>query len=278
MYILTTIILSLSLFNIIIASRRTPIIVANWKMNTNLDTSMHIANYLLNNKNSINNDMDVVILPPLPFITNIKNVLDNTNIEIGSQNVYHQSVGPYTGKISVFMLNSIGCKYVLVGHSERRLLCGETDEDINMILKIIHKSNMIPILCIGDTENERDLKIQNEIITIQLTKNLHGLSREEIQKTIIAYEPIWSIGTGISMDPTMAQNMHFYIRNWISSRYGYSVGNNIRLLYGGSVKSTNSKELFKCEDIDGFLIGTSSLYPDEFMDIINSSVKLNKVN
>ena len=257
------------LFNCVISYRKLPIIIANWKMNTNLDTSINLASYLLKNKNRINN-VDVVILPPLPFITNVKNILNDTSIFLGSQNVYHQTNGAYTGKISVFMLDSIGCKYVLVGHSERRLLCSESDEDINMVMRIVHKTNMVPILCIGETKNEYDLDIQNEIITIQLTKNLNGLSNEEIQNTIIAYEPIWSIGTGIPMDYEKVQKMHSFIRDWITQKYGCKVGDNIRILYGGSVRSNNIKELFKCEDVDGFLVGTSSLYPDEFMDIIDS--------
>ena len=149
-------------------SYRTPLVVGNWKMNTNLETSLSLSNYLLYNKKLQFQDIEVAILPPIPFIMKVKKLLKNSNIKVGAQNVFHQLQGPYTGKISALMLNSIGCDYVLVGHSERRFICKETDDDINMNLKSIYKTNIKPILCIGETKLENELDIQREIIKIQL--------------------------------------------------------------------------------------------------------------
>ena len=250
-------------------SYRTPLVVGNWKMNTNLDTSLSLASYLLNNKKLQFKDIEVAILPPIPFFVNVKKLLKNSNIKVGAQNVFHQLQGPYTGKISALMLNSIGCDYVLVGHSERRFICKETDDDINMILKSIYKTNIKPILCIGETKLENELNIQRETIKIQLTKNLNGLTAKQVQQMIIAYEPIWAIGTGLSASSQNAESMHLVIRNLIRKNYGSEIADNIRILYGGSVTPENAEELIKCADIDGFLVGSSSLNGDSFNKIID---------
>ncbi len=250
-------------------SYRTPLVVGNWKMNTNLDTSLSLANYLLYNKKLQFKDIEVAILPPIPFFVNVKKLLKNSNIKVGAQNVFHQLQGPYTGKISALMLNSIGCDYVLVGHSERRFICKETDDDINMILKSIYKTNIKPILCIGETKLENELNIQRETIKIQLTKNLNGLTAKQVQQMIIAYEPIWAIGTGLSASSQIAESMHLVIRNLIRKNYGSEIADNIRILYGGSVTPENAEELIKCADIDGFLVGSSSLNGDSFNKIID---------
>ncbi len=248
---------------------RIPLVIGNWKMNTNLETSIYLTNYLLNHKSSQYKDVEVVILPPLPFITNVKKALKNSNIKIGAQNVFHQLQGPYTGKISVLMLNSIGCDYVLVGHSERRFMCNENDNDINLILKSIYTTNIKPILCVGENKNEKELDIQREIIKIQLTKNLNGLSANQVEKMTIAYEPVWAIGTGLSASSEIAETMHLIIRNWIRKKYGDYIADNIRILYGGSVTPENAIDLIKCSNIDGFLVGTSSLNGNSFNDIID---------
>jgi triosephosphate isomerase len=250
-------------------SYRTPLVVGNWKMNTNLDTSLSLASYLLNNKKLQFKDIEVAILPPIPFFVNVKKLLKNSNIKVGAQNVFHQLQGPYKGKISALMLNSIGCDYVLVGHSERRFICKETDDDINMILKSIYKTNIKPILCIGETKLENELNIQRETIKIQLTKNLNGLTAKQVQQMIIAYEPIWAIGTGLSASSQIAESMHLVIRNLIRKNYGSEIADNIRILYGGSVTPENAEELIKCADIDGFLVGSSSLNGDSFNKIID---------
>lgn len=250
-------------------SYRTPLVVGNWKMNTNLDTALDLTNYLLNNKKIHYTDIEVAVLPPIPFFVNVKKILKKSNIKVGAQNVFHQLQGPYTGKISALMLNSVGCDYILVGHSERRFICKETDDDINLTLKSIFKTNISPILCVGETKLENELNIQRETIKIQLTKNLNGLSAEHVEKMIIAYEPIWAIGTGLSATSDIAESMHLVIRNWIRKKYGSIIADNIRILYGGSVTPENAEELIKCADIDGFLVGTSSLNGNSFSNIIN---------
>jgi triosephosphate isomerase len=183
--------------------------------------------------------------------------------------VFHQLQGPYTGKISALMLNSIGCDYILVGHSERRFICKETDDDINQTLKSIYNTNISPILCVGESKLEKELNIQRETVKIQLTKNLNGLTAEQVKKMIIAYEPIWAIGSGLSATSDIAESMHLVIRNWIRKKYGSEIADTIRILYGGSVNPENADELIKCADIDGFLVGTSSLNGNSFSSIIN---------
>lgn len=250
-------------------SYRTPLVIGNWKMNTNIDTAIELTNYLLNNKEIQYNDIEVGVLPPIPFLINVKHVLKKSNIKVGAQNVFHQLQGPYTGKVSSLMLNSVGCDYILVGHFERRNICKETDTDINMILKSIFKTNITPILCVGETKLENELNIQREIIKIQLTKTLDGLNPEQVKKIIIAYEPIWAIGTGVSASADIAETMHLVIRNLIRKKYGSIIADNIRIIYGGSVTSNNAENLIKCANVDGFLIGTSSLDCNSFSDIIN---------
>jgi triosephosphate isomerase len=260
-------------FNLIYSSisYRTPLVIGNWKMNTNIDTAIELSNYLLNNKDIQYNDIEVGVLPPIPFLINIKHILKKSNIKVGAQSVFHQLQGPYTGKVSSLMLNSVGCDYILVGHSERRNICKETDSDINMILKSIYKTNITPILCIGETKLENELNIQREIIKIQLTKSLDGLNPDQVQKIIIAYEPIWAIGTGISATPEITESMHLIIRNLIKKKYGSIISDSIRIIYGGSVTSNNAENLIKCANIDGFLVGTSSLNYNSFSDIINTT-------
>lgn len=250
-------------------SYRTPLVVGNWKMNTNLDTALDLTNFLLNNKKIQYDDVEVALLPPIPFFVNVKKILKKSNIKVGAQNVFHQLQGPYTGKISALMLNSVGCDYILVGHSERRFICKETDDDINLTLKSVFKTNISPILCVGETKLENELNIQKEILKIQLTKNLNGLTAEQVEKMVIAYEPIWAIGTGLSATSDIAESMHLVIRNWIRKNYGSIIADNIRILYGGSVTPENANDLIKCADIDGFLVGTSSLNGDSFSNIIN---------
>lgn len=265
------IILMLSYFKNVISSMsyRTPLVVGNWKMNTNLDTALDLTNFLLNNKKIQYDDVEVALLPPIPFFVNVKKLLKKSNIKVGAQNVFHQLQGPYTGKISALMLNSIGCDYILVGHSERRFICKETDDDINLTLKSVLKTNISPILCVGETKLENELNIQREILKIQLTKNLNGLTAQQVEKMVIAYEPIWAIGTGLSATSDIAESMHLVIRNCIRKNYGSIIADNIRILYGGSVTPENANDLIKCADIDGFLVGTSSLNGDSFSNIIN---------
>lgn len=256
-------------------SYRTPIVIGNWKMNTNLDTALDLTNFILNNRQLQYNDVEVAVLPPIPFFVNVKNILKKSNIRVGAQNVFHQLQGPYTGKISALMLNSVGCDYILVGHSERKTICKETDDDINMILKSIYKTNITPILCVGENKLEYELDIQREIIRIQLTKNLNGLTSEQVENMIIAYEPIWAIGTGLSATPDNAETMHLIIRNFIRKKYGSIIADNIRIIYGGSVNPDNADDLIKCADIDGFLVGTSSLNGESFSNIIEVTRKGN---
>ena len=193
----------------------------------------------------------------------------NTNIKIGAQNMHWEEKGAYTGEVSGKMLKSIGVEYVIIGHSERRQYFAETDETVNKKIKAAFENELKPIVCVGETLEERESGKTEEIITAQTRLALDGLSKEQVENTIIAYEPIWAIGTGKTATSEDANNSIKAIRKEIEKIYGKDVSENVIIQYGGSVKSTNAKELFNTSDIDGALVGGASLKVEEFEKIVN---------
>ena len=193
----------------------------------------------------------------------------NTNIKIGAQNMHWEENGAYTGEVSGQMLKAIGVEYVIIGHSERRQYFAETDETVNKKLKSAFKYGLKPIVCVGETLEEREAGKAEEIITSQTEKALSGLTEEQVENTIIAYEPIWAIGTGKTATSEDANNAIKSIRNKISNIYGQMVAKRVIIQYGGSVKASNAKELFTMSDIDGGLVGGASLKTEEFAKIVN---------
>jgi len=198
----------------------------------------------------------------------------DTKIKIGAQNMHWEEVGAYTGEISGKMLKVINVEYVIIGHSERRLLFGENDETVNKKVKAALNYNLKPIICVGETLKHKENGIANEIITNQTKLALEGLSGKQVKNIVIAYEPIWAIGTGKTATSEDANNSIKQIRNQIKQLYGEEVSENVSILYGGSVKASNAKELFKMSDIDGALVGGASLSVSEFKNIINYENKL----
>jgi len=192
-----------------------------------------------------------------------------TNIKIGAQNMHFEEKGAYTGEVSGKMLKSIGVEYVIIGHSERREYFAETDETVNKKLKAAFEYGLKPIVCVGEKLEERENGLAESIVTNQVKLALDGLTKDQIKNTIIAYEPIWAIGTGKTATSEDANNMCRAIRNKVSEIYGSDVADEIIIQYGGSVKSSNAKELFETSDIDGGLVGGASLKPDEFAKIVN---------
>ena len=247
---------------------RRKIIAGNWKMNMLPNEAMDFINGLEPN---VKNEKCEIILC-VPYIDLFYTLLtaQNTNIKIGAQNMHWEQKGAYTGEIAPKMLKSINVNYVIIGHSERRQYFGETDETVNKKIKAAFENELTPILCVGETLKQRELGLAEEVITQQTELALEGLLKEQVKNVVIAYEPIWAIGTGKVATKEDANEAIKQIRNKISSIYGEEISQNISILYGGSVNAQNAKELFGASDIDGALVGGASLKVDEFETIIKS--------
>lgn len=246
---------------------RKKIIAGNWKMNY---TTLQSENFINEIKERINtNEIDVVICPNFVSLETVSNLIDGTNINLGAQNVCMEEKGAYTGETSADMLLSVNVKYCIVGHSERRTLFLETNEIANKKALRLLEKDINPIICVGETLEERESGKECEVVKRQIIECLKDISEEKVKNNvIIAYEPIWAIGTGKTATAMQAQNMCKYIRDVISELYNGNTANNIRIQYGGSVKPSNASEILNMEDIDGTLIGGASLTND-FVSIVN---------
>ncbi len=245
---------------------RKKIIAGNWKMNKTPSEAIELAKML---KAKVDTDKsDVVFCVPAIDIIPVGEAIKGTNIALGAENVYFEDKGAYTGEISAPMLKDAGVKYVIVGHSERRQYFGETDEDVNKKIKKILEYGMIPIMCCGETLEQREMNITIEHIRMQIKKGLYGLSAEDAAKVVIAYEPIWAIGTGKTATSQQAQEVCAEVRKVVGEVYGKDTAEKIRVQYGGSVNGKNAAELFAMADIDGGLVGGASLKED-FENIVN---------
>jgi triosephosphate isomerase len=246
---------------------RRPLIAGNWKMFKTgpeaVETADRLAKLL-----STPLDVDVMIAPPFTALALVSDMLKNTGISLGAQNLFWEEEGAYTGEISTSMLVSAGCSYVIVGHSERRQYFGETDDTVNKKIKAALKNDLIPVLCIGESETERDSKETFSVLDRQVRNGLMGFSADEMETLVIAYEPVWAIGTGKTATADQAQEVHLFLRGVLEKKFGNKLAKSIRILYGGSVKSDNIKELMTMPDIDGALIGGASLEPETFSKIV----------
>lgn len=246
---------------------RKKVIAGNWKMNMLPNETIsfieELAPLVKNTKN------EVILCVPYTDLFYALLTAQNTNIKIGAQNMHYEENGAYTGEISGKMLKSINVDYVIIGHSERRQYFNETDETVNKKIKSAFRDELKPIVCVGETLEQREAGKTEEIITKQTELALDGLTNEQVQNTIIAYEPIWAIGTGKTATKEDANNSIKSIRNKIAQIYGQNIADGVIIQYGGSVKSTNAKELFEMSDIDGGLVGGASLKAEEFSKIVN---------
>ena len=246
---------------------RKKVIAGNWKMNMLPNEAIdYIQEFAPLVENS---DAEVILCVPYTDLFYCLMNVQNTNIKIGAQNMHFEEKGAYTGEVSGKMLKSIGVEYVIIGHSERREYFAETDESVNKKIKIAFENELKPIVCVGEKLEQREQGIAEKIITEQTKLALEGLSKEQVKNTIIAYEPIWAIGTGKTATSEDANNSIKAIRNKIAEIYGADIAEEVIIQYGGSVKSSNAKELFTTSDIDGGLVGGASLKPDEFAKIVN---------
>lgn len=246
---------------------RKPIIAGNWKMHNTIREAKELVEALLPLIEK--RDREVIVCPSFVCLSEVSKLLKGSDIALGAQNMHYEDKGAYTGEVSPLFLKEIGVSYVILGHSERRHIFGEKDDLINNKVKSALKHGLNPILCVGETLEEREKDITFEIIKDQIYDGLAGLENENLAKLVIAYEPVWAIGTGKTATKEDANEVIGYIRKLLTEKFGDEVGSNTRILYGGSVKPDNIKELMMMEEIDGALVGGASLKAEDFSKIAN---------
>lgn len=249
---------------------RKQIVAGNWKMNTNIAEGIALALNLRELEPQFNDNVEVIVIPPFTHITEVMNALSDTNIKLGAQNCASEEKGAFTGEVSAEMISSLEVNYVTIGHSERRAYYNETNDILNKKVKLALKNDLTPIYCCGEMLAEREAKNHFNVVKTQISEGLFDLSKEDFSKIIIAYEPVWAIGTGVTASPEQAQEIHKFIRDIIAEKYGNEIAENISILYGGSVKPNNANEIFSKPDVDGGLIGGAALKAEDFMGIINA--------
>lgn len=246
---------------------RKPIIAGNWKMHKTCQEAEGLVNGLIRELKDVL-DVEIVLCPPFTALERVAKLAAGTGLILGAQNLYHEPKGAYTGEISPLMLSELGIKYVIIGHSERRQYFKETNEFINKKIRVALDYGLSPILCVGEKLEEREAKREKEVVHKELIEGLDWLTLEEMAGVVIAYEPIWAIGTGKTASPEDAQAMHQFIRKTISQMYNKDLAQGIRIQYGGSVRPDNIDELMAESDIDGALVGGASLEVDSFARIV----------
>ena len=246
--------------------------VGNWKMNMLISSSRKWVEELLNSSDCAGT-FDIVVAPPFTSLSVVRQYVEGSKIQLAGQNMASEAEGAQTGEISAFMLKDAGCDYVILGHSERRQYHRESDGLINKKIFLACESGLSVILCIGESMGERNEDKTNDVIERQLIDCLEGLSEEQLNSLLIAYEPIWAIGIGHTANPNQVQDVHAFIRSWCEKSFGKNVSISTRILYGGSVNSQSSSSLMAQPDVDGLLVGGASLRSKSFYDIIKSSFK-----
>lgn len=247
------------------------IVAGNWKMNNNVEESIELASQLaeLVGKEGLGN-VTAVVCPTSLSLHAVQQKLAETDVKVGGQNCYTKDSGAYTGEVSASMLKAAGADHVILGHSERREYFEEGDDLLADKVNAVLANGLTPIFCCGETLEQREAGIHFDFVKSQLTNSLFDLSEEQFSKVVIAYEPIWAIGTGVTASSAQAQEMHKLLRDHIATKYGQDTADSTSLLYGGSCKPDNAQELFACPDVDGGLIGGASLKARDFLDIIKS--------
>lgn len=249
---------------------RKNIVAGNWKMNTTLPQGVQLAKEVNEALAAFKPACDVIICVPFTHLASINNVIDTNRLGLGAENCADHASGAYTGEVSAEMVASTGASYVILGHSERRQYYGENGEILRAKVALALANNLTPIFCIGEVLEEREAGKQNEVVKAQLEEGLFNLAEDYFSKIIIAYEPVWAIGTGKTATADQAEEIHAYIRQVIAERYNKEMADNTSILYGGSCKPSNAAELFAKPDVDGGLIGGASLKCDDFMGIVKA--------
>jgi len=253
---------------------RTNIVAGNWKMNTDLQTAKELVTEIKGMvRDEVMGEVEIMIFPPYPFITNVAALLSDSTIKTGAQNISQYNNGAYTGEVSATMLTSLGLSVTLIGHSERREYFGDTHPILSEKVNRALENNIQVIFCCGETLAQRNSGSHFEVVKAQLIESLFHISAVQMEQIVIAYEPVWAIGTGVTASSDQAQEMHAFIRKCLTEQYGPAVADKVRILYGGSVKPENAVELFTCADIDGGLIGGAALSSRSFTDIVKAAVQ-----
>ena len=248
---------------------RKKIIAGNWKMNKTRDEALQFV-YAVSEKLPHIDEVDSVVCAPFPLLRTLCK-RQGDNLRVGAQNMHYADSGAYTGEISADMLTTLGVTYVIIGHSERRAMFNETDETVNLKVKKAFEKGLIPILCVGETLEQREKGQEKQVVKAQLEKNLEGLNKNDIEHLVIAYEPIWAIGTGRTASAAQAEEMCAYVREVVKDLYG-TAADKMRVQYGGSVKVDNIKEILSMPNIDGALVGGASLKADDFVKLVEAGV------
>ena len=251
---------------------RTPIIAGNWKMNKNSLEAIAIAEELKRELVDVIG-VDIVVCPPFTALQSVSEALTDININLGAQNIHWADSGAFTGEVGALMLKDFGVHYVIIGHSERRQYFGETNETVNKRIRAALKHDLTPIVCIGENLSEREAGQTFAVVGIQLEGSLAGLTPQEMEKIVLAYEPVWAIGTGKTATPQQAQEVHAFIRGVLLKMFGNKTAEAVRIQYGGSVTPENIASLITQPDIDGALVGGASLKAPSFAAIVKASVK-----
>lgn len=247
-------------------TQRTPLIAGNWKMHKTVAEAVETTRQLVELTADVT-AVEMMIAPPSTALAPMAELLKKSKISLGGQNLFWEKQGAYTGELSAAMLLSAGCSHVLIGHSERRQYFGETDETVNKRIKASLNAGLIPVLCIGETEAERDAGKTFSVLDKQVINGLEGLFSDDLGSLVVAYEPVWAIGTGKTASDDQAQEAHNYIRNLVERQFGKALASGIRILYGGSVKPSNVKALMAMPDVDGALVGGASLEAESFSQL-----------
>ncbi|MEW6701511.1 MAG: triose-phosphate isomerase [Bacteroidota bacterium] len=250
---------------------RKKVIAGNWKMNNDINGTVNLISEIKKELTGKDVNAEVIVCPPFTNLETAFALVKDSLIKLGAQNIFFEESGAFTGEVSPAMLKSVGCEFVIIGHSERRTIFREEDQVINKKIKTAIKHGLKPIFCIGETLEEREKGITFKIIETQVRNGLYGLNGSELPNLIIAYEPVWAIGTGKNATPQQAQEVHQFIRRLIAEMYSQSFANQLVIQYGGSVKPDNAKELLTQEDIDGALVGGACLKADSFVKIIEAA-------
>jgi triosephosphate isomerase (TIM) len=246
---------------------RRPFIAGNWKMNLDRAAALALAEKVAQQAQGVAG-VDLAVCPPACYLDAVGRALAGSQVALGAQNMYHQPNGAYTGELSAAMLVDLGCRYVILGHSERRHVLGESDAEINKKVHAALAAGLTPIVCVGELLAQREAGQTLAVIRSQFDGSLAGLSADQVRSIVIAYEPVWAIGTGKVATPAQAEEVHLDLRKIIADRYNEMIAQAVRLQYGGSVKPENAAELLRQPDIDGALVGGASLKVDQFMGIV----------
>jgi triosephosphate isomerase (TIM) len=253
---------------------RPMLIAGNWKMNLDNESATALAKALAAEFGEENASVGVLVCPPFPYLSAVGSAVSGSAVQLGAQNVYFEEPGAFTGEVASEMLLDVGCKWVIIGHSERRHVLGETDEVINKKVKVALSKGLDVILCVGELLSERNAKQTEAVLERQMKLGLADIDAEDFKRIVIAYEPVWAIGTGVTATPEQAEGAHAYLRKWLENRYNAETAGQTTIQYGGSVKPDNAKELLGQPNVDGALVGGAALKPELFVPIVKAGLEI----